>query len=407
MRITRALPQAATSLLLLVIAVAPAAAQYPAPKEGDCIARDFKFHSGEVMSELRLNYRTFGDPSGEPVLILHGTTGSGAGMLSAAFAGELFGPGQPLDAGKYFIILPDAIGHGKSDAPRIGRIRTACARNFHQQRQRLASSVYRSAAERPAAERGCTGVRTAMKLMAGVGAIRMGAYARPAIVGHAVPRVHGRAGADGGAANGDVQPQLDAIRAHDHRWPSATDRDWQDGNYTSQPRAVMAAAVFVWRSPPAAGMAAGLSQKQALDAARYAESCYDARLGAPFKADANDYLYQWEASRDYNAGGRSAERIKADADAYCAINAADDERNPPETGIMERELKSAKLYLIPASEETRGHATTGMAKFWKQQLQELPGIGAAADDVSPRGHAAGGECPCHANKDGAASPQSC
>src|SRR5204862_2458980 len=87
---------------------------------GDWIARDFRFHTGEIMPELRLHYTTVGEPSGQPVLILHGTTGSGTGMLSPAFAGELFGPDQPLDASKYFIILPDAIGAGKSSKPSDG-----------------------------------------------------------------------------------------------------------------------------------------------------------------------------------------------------------------------------------------------------------------------------------------------
>ena len=101
-----------------------------------------------------------------------------------------------------------------------------------------------------------------------------------------------------------------------------------------------------------------------------ADKLLDERLAAPFTADANDFLYQWDSSRDYNPSP-GLERIKA---ALLAINSADDERNPPETGIMERELKRVKngrLYLIPASEDTRGHGTTGMAKFWKQQLQEL------------------------------------
>jgi homoserine O-acetyltransferase len=105
---------------LLVAVLMPAAAQQPAPKEASWTARDFRFHTGEVMPELRINYRTIGEPSGEPVLILHGTTGSGASMLSAAFGGELFGPGQPLDASRYFIVLPDAIGHGKSAKPSDG-----------------------------------------------------------------------------------------------------------------------------------------------------------------------------------------------------------------------------------------------------------------------------------------------
>src|SRR5262245_6731661 len=96
------------------------AADYPTPKEGSWGVRDFRLHTGEVLPELRLHYTTVGAPTGEPVLILHGTTGSGAGMLTPAFAGELFGPGQPLDASRYYVILPDAIGHGKSSKPSDG-----------------------------------------------------------------------------------------------------------------------------------------------------------------------------------------------------------------------------------------------------------------------------------------------
>jgi homoserine O-acetyltransferase len=120
MKIPSMLLQAATSVALCLIALAAAAADYPAPKEGDWVARDFRFHTGEVMPELRLHYTTVGAPAGEPVLILHGTAGTGTGMLSPAFAGELFGPGQPLDASKYFIILPDAVGAGKSSKPSDG-----------------------------------------------------------------------------------------------------------------------------------------------------------------------------------------------------------------------------------------------------------------------------------------------
>jgi homoserine O-acetyltransferase len=101
-----------------------------------------------------------------------------------------------------------------------------------------------------------------------------------------------------------------------------------------------------------------------------ADKLVDARMAAPFKADANDFIYQWDSSRDYNASP-GLERIKA---PLLAINSADDERNPPETGIMERELKrvqGGRLYLIPPSDDTRGHGTTGMAKFWSKQLQEF------------------------------------
>jgi homoserine O-acetyltransferase len=92
----------------------------PAPKEADWTLKDFKVHTGETLPELRIHYTTLGEPTGQPVLMLHGTTGSGRGMLTPAFAGELFGAGQPLDATKYFIILPDAIGHGKTTKPSDG-----------------------------------------------------------------------------------------------------------------------------------------------------------------------------------------------------------------------------------------------------------------------------------------------
>src|SRR5262252_9691701 len=95
-------------------------ADYPAPKEADWIAKDFRFHTGEVLPEVRLHYATVGAPAGEPVLILHGTGGSHANMLTKEFAGELYGPGQPLDATRYFIIIPDTLGTGKSTRPSDG-----------------------------------------------------------------------------------------------------------------------------------------------------------------------------------------------------------------------------------------------------------------------------------------------
>jgi homoserine O-acetyltransferase len=120
MTVLSLLLRAAASVVLSLVVFAAAAADYPAPREGEWVAPDFRFHTGEVMPELRMHYTTVGEPSGEPVLILHGTTGSGTGMLSPAFAGELFGLGQPLDASKYFIILPDAVGAGKSSKPSDG-----------------------------------------------------------------------------------------------------------------------------------------------------------------------------------------------------------------------------------------------------------------------------------------------
>jgi len=120
-RVLRSLAHAAAGAVLSLAAFAvAAAADYPAPKEGTFVAKGFRFHTGEVMPEVRLHYRTIGEPAGEPVVVLHGTGGSGAGMLTPDYAGEQFGERQPLDARKYFIILPDAIGHGKSAKPPDG-----------------------------------------------------------------------------------------------------------------------------------------------------------------------------------------------------------------------------------------------------------------------------------------------
>ena len=105
---------AALSAALVLASFAAAAADYPAPKQGSWIAKDFKFHTGQTMPELRLHYTTIGEPTGQPVLVLHGSGGSAASMLTPGFGGELFGPGQPLDAAKYYIIIPDGVGHGKS-----------------------------------------------------------------------------------------------------------------------------------------------------------------------------------------------------------------------------------------------------------------------------------------------------
>jgi len=113
---------AIAAIAIGLIALAALAADFPAPREGTWIARDFKFHTGDVMAELRLAYTTVGEPTGEPVLVLHGTTGSAASVLSPAFVGELFGKGQPLDAGKYYLIIPDAIGHGNRQS-----LPTVCA----------------------------------------------------------------------------------------------------------------------------------------------------------------------------------------------------------------------------------------------------------------------------------------
>ncbi|MFM8609549.1 MAG: alpha/beta fold hydrolase [Burkholderiaceae bacterium] len=325
-----------------------AGAQVPAPKEGTWVVRDFKFHTGEVLPELRLHYTTLGDPSGEPVLVLHGTTGSGAGMLNAAFGGELFGPGQPLDARKYYVILPDAIGTGKSSKPSDGLRAKFPRYNYND----MVDAQYRLVTEH-------LGIRH-LRLVIGnsMGGMHTWVWAQryPEVLDIAVPMASMPTEMSG--RNWMMRRLIiDSIR---------NDPEWMGGNYTRQPRSWQFASVFY-----AIGTNGG---NQALFKAaptrERADALLDNRLKGNFAGDANDHLYQWESSGDYNPSP-GLEKIKA---TVMAINSADDERNPPELGVMERELKrirSARLLLIPGSPDTAGHGTTAQARWWKKELGEL------------------------------------
>jgi homoserine O-acetyltransferase len=348
MRIPSGLLRAAMSMAVAMIAFSAAAADYPAPKQGDWIARDFRFHTGDVMPELRLHYTTVGDSSGEPVLILHGTAGSAASMLTPAFAGELFGPGQPLDASKYFIILPDALGAGKSSKPSDG-MRTKFPRYNYDD---MVAAQYKLVTE----GLGIKHLRLVLGNSMGGMQAWMWGTAYPDFMDALVPMASQPTEMSG--RNWMMRRMLiDAVRK---------DPAWKDGNYTEQPPSLRMANVFY-------GIATSggtFNWYKAAPTREAADKLVDEREAAPFTADANDFLYQWDSSRDYNPAP-GLKRIQA---SVLAINAADDERNPPELGVMERELKrikNAKLLLIPASTETRGHGTTGMAKFYKQQLQEF------------------------------------
>jgi homoserine O-acetyltransferase len=334
--------------LIVFAGSAAFAADYPKPKEGDWIARDFKFHTGEVMPELRLHYTTVGEPGGEPVLILHGTGGSAASMLNAAFAGELFGEGQPLDAAKYYIILPDAIGAGKSAKPSDGLKTKFPLYNYDD----MVAAQYRLVTE------GLSIKHLRLVMGNSMGGMQSwlwgGTY--PDAMDALVPMASQPTEMSG--RNWMMRRLLtDAIRK---------DPEWKDGNYTSQPAGLKAANIMF-------GIATSGGDQgwyKLAPTREAADKLVAERQSAPFAADANDFLYQWDSSRDYNAAPGLA-KIEA---RVLAINAADDERNPPELGIMERELarvKDVKLLLIPASEETRGHATTSMAKFYKRELGEL------------------------------------
>jgi homoserine O-acetyltransferase len=333
---------------LSLIALSACAADYPAPREGVFIARDFRFHTGEMIPELRLAYTTIGDPAGEPVLILHGTTGSAASMLTPAFAGELFGPGQPLDARRYFIVLPDSLGSGRSSRPSDG-LRTKFPRYNYDD---MVAGQHQLVTE---------GLRIRhLRLVLGnsMGGMHTWTWGVtfPDMMDALVPMASQPSPMSG--RNWMMRRMLiDAIR---------NDPDWQGGNYTTQPRAIAIASMFfgIATSGGSQGWQVMAPTREAAD------KLLDAHLATPFKADANDFLYQFDASRDYDPAPQ-LERIRA---AVLAINSADDERNPPELGVMERALAripGSRLYLIPASSDTRGHGTTAMARFWKQQLQEL------------------------------------
>ncbi|QCK85215.1 alpha/beta fold hydrolase [Phreatobacter aquaticus] len=349
MTIASALRLAAAALLLpLLTWTAASAADYPEPKRGTYVARDFRFHTGQVIPELKLSYVTIGNPTGEPVLVLHGTAGSAANMLNPGFAGELFGAGQPLDAAKYFIIIPDAIGAGQSSKPSDG-LRAQFPRYNYDD---MVAGHHRLVTEG-------LGIRR-LRLVIGnsMGGMQTWVWGvtHPDFMDALVPMASQPT--EMSSRNWMMRRLIiDTVR---------NDPAWNNGNYTTQPPSLRVANAFY-------GIATNggtLAYQQMAPTREAADKLLDARLAAPFGADANDFMYQWDASRDYNPAPR-LERIKA---ALLVINSADDERNPPETGIMDRELKrvaGARLLLIPASTETRGHGTTGMARLWKRELQEF------------------------------------
>ena len=339
---------AALSAALALTSFAALAADYPAPKQGDYVVKDFKFHSGETMPELRLHYTTVGEPTGQPVLVLHGSGGSAASMLTPGFAGELFGAGQPLDASKYYIIIPDSIGHGKSSKPSDG-MKTGFPKYDYAD---MVDAQHRLVTE----GLGVKHLRLVIgNSMGGMHSWLWGVK-YPQAMDALVPMASQPT--EMAARNWLLRrAMLETIR---------NDPDYNGGNYTTQPR-MMKYAIAAYRFASAGGT---LGYQTLAPTAAKADKMADEQIAAPVTADANDFLYQWESSHDYNPSA-GMEKIEA---TVLAINAADDERNPPETGVTEaavKRIKNGKIYLIPASTETRGHLTTGDAKFYKQQLQDL------------------------------------
>jgi homoserine O-acetyltransferase len=339
----------AVVFLLLSAPARAAAPAYPQPVEGDHVIRDFHFASGESLPELRQHYRTIGKPNGNnAVLIMHGTGGSGQQFLTDNFAGMLFGPGQLLDAGKYFIILPDGIGHGKSSKPSDG-LHAHFPRYTYQdmiaaQHQLLNDKL------------GVHHMRLIMGTSMGGMHTWVWGETYPDFMDALMPlaslpvQIAGR--------NRMMRRMaIDSIR---------NDPDWHGGEYTKQPHGLVAAldVILIMGSSPLQ------LQKQAptRDAAdRLLEQAIQKRLPS---LDANDLIYQLDASREYNPAPLLG-KIEA---PLVAINSADDLINPPELGIMENEIKQVKrgrYVLLPITDQTRGHGTHSYPAIWKEHLAAL------------------------------------
>ena len=339
----------------LLIARAADAADYPAPEEHDFIARDFRFSSGETLAELRIHYRTLGKPQKDSrgvvrnaVIIGHGTGGSGAQFIRPEFAGELFGAGQLLDATRYFIVLPDGIGHGKSSKPSDG-LKARFPRYGYVD---MVEAQYRLLTE----GLGVKHLRLVMGTSMGGMQTWVWGERHPDFMDALMPlaslptQISGR--------NRVWRKTLiDVIR---------NDPAWKNGDYQGQPPSLRTAAalIFFMGSNPV------LRQEQMPTLQKADETLETAMNNAMKEQDANDVLFQVGASWDYDPGP-ALEKIRA---PLLAINSADDLINPPELGILEREIRRVphgEAVLIPAGPTTRGHGTHTLAAVWKDHLARL------------------------------------
>ena len=342
-------------VLGLVAGSAVLAADYPAATEGDFVLRDFKFRSGESLPELRLHFRALGTPRRDAagvvrnaVLITHGTTGSGAQFLSPVFANDLFGAGQPLDAAKYFIILPDGIGHGHSSKPSDG----LHAKFPHYGYLDMIEAQYRLLTE----GLGVNHARLVMGTSMGGMHTWLWGELHPDFMDALMPlaslpvQIAGR---------NRVWRRL-AIDAIRH------DPEWQGGEYRTPPQSLRTGAelLYLMSSNPV------LRQAETPTRAR-TDAALDTFVANYFKTgDANDYLYALEASADYDPNA-ALEKITA---PLLAINSADDLINPPELGILEREIRRVphgRAVVIPLSDKTRGHGSHTVAALWRDELARL------------------------------------
>ena len=344
--ISRTISGMAGAVLLALSPLAQAANALPTPKEADWVAKEFNFNNGEKLKDLRIHYYTLGDRNKPAVLLLHGTNQPIKALLAQGFAGELFGPGQALDSSKYFIIIPESIGSGKSSKPSDG-LRMAFP---HYDYDDMVTAQYRLIKE----GLGISHLRLVMGYSMGGMQTWLWGEKYPSMMDALVPMASQPNQLSG--RNWMLRRMLiESIKG---------DPAWAEGNYR-QPPPVLKTANIMFSIATTGGTLA--YQHQAPTRA-LADKLVDERLAAPVTADANDLIYIWGSSANYNALP-ALHRIKA---PMLIINSADDERNPVETGILQGELnqiKQAELLLIPASAETSGHGTMMQAKFYHEKLK--------------------------------------
>jgi homoserine O-acetyltransferase len=349
------LRRSACLALLALATTCVAAAEYPTPTQGDYQIENFMFASGEKLARLRVHYRTLGQPQRDArgvvrnaVLILHGTTGNGGGFIRPEFAGELFGAGQPLDATRYFLILPDGIGHGHSSKPSDG---------LH---GRFPHYGYRDMVEAQ---------RRLLVDGLGVNHLRL-------VMGTSMGGMHTWLW-------GELHPEfMDAlmplaslptqISGRNRAWRRLVidaiehDPEWHRGDYATQPPSLRTAEEMLWLM----GSNPVLRQAEAPTLAR-TDAVLDAYVAGAVKADdANDVMYALAASADYDPGPALG-AIRA---PLTAVNSADDLINPPELGILQREIvrvPHGEAVIVPFSDKTRGHGSHTIAILWKRNLEQL------------------------------------
>lgn len=349
-----------TVAILLAAPFSLLAAPVPEPASGDYFIRDFRFSTGETLPELKIHYRTLGAPRRDAkgvvrnaVLVLHGTTGSGKGFFSENFAGVLFGPGQLLDSAKYYLIVPDGIGHGESSKPSDGLRARFPRYNYDDMVE----------AQRRLLKDGLSVNHLRLIVGTSMGAMHAWVWGEkhPDFMDGLVPlaavptKIAGRNRMFRKMVSDDIR----------------NDPDWKNGDYSAQPRGLTAAVqvLLFMVSSPVQWQKSGPTPEEA-----------DKSLGQQMQArgsgvDANNFLYAFEASRDYDPSP-DLEKITA---PVLAINFADDVVNPPELGLMEKlmpRVKRGRYVLIPAGPDTRGHTTHSWPAVWQEHLgrflQDLP-----------------------------------